>query len=188
MWTTLISLRQKIQYERLRKHILGSEEATGYAMMLPLQLNVLSDRMSIKEMLAPLNPKNYITIMVANNHLFSRDFCHIRSANPDNKPILDPKYLSHPLEYIETVVKTEPLSSLLKPSGRLPEGKEASTLEAAKKIVKDRLLSVFHPVGTYAMMPRESGGVVDSKWKVHGTMNLKGIDASVFPMETLGNT
>lgn len=165
-------------------------------MMLPLQLNISSGRTEMKDLLAPTNPKNYITIMVANNHPFSRGSCHIRSASPDGKPSLDPKYLSHPLDleilarqtqYIETIVKTEPLASLLKPVGRLPEGKEATTLEAAKEIVKERLLSTFHPVGTCAMMPKELGGVVDSRLKVHGIKNLRVVDASIFPMETLGN-
>jgi choline dehydrogenase-like flavoprotein len=60
-------------------------------------------------------------------------------------------------------------------------------LDAAKEIVKERLLSTFHPTGTCAMMPKAIGGVVDSRLKVHGTKNLRIVDASIFPMETLGN-
>ncbi|KAF2680047.1 GMC oxidoreductase [Lentithecium fluviatile CBS 122367] len=191
-----LPLWQKKQYEQLQKQILGPKEATGYAMMLPLQLNISSGKTEMKNLLAPTNPKNYITIMSVNNHPFSRGICHIRSADPKDKPILDPRYLSHPLDleilarhtqYIETIVKTEPFASLLKPSGRLPEGKEATSLDAAKEIVKERLLSTFHPTGTCAMMPKEIGGVVDNRLKVHGTKNLRVVDASVFPMETLGN-
>jgi choline dehydrogenase-like flavoprotein len=95
--------------------------------------------------------------------------------------------LARQTQYIEKIVKTEPLASLLKPSGRLPEGKEATSLDAAKEIVKERLLSTFHPVGTCAMMPKELRGVVDSRLKVHDCTNLRVVDASIFPMETLGN-
>jgi choline dehydrogenase-like flavoprotein len=193
---TNLPLWQKRQYEQLEKQILGPKEAAGYAMMLPLQLNISAEAPQSKEMLAPTNPKNFITIMAVNNHPFSRGFCHIRSADPREKPILDPQYLSHPIDleilarytqYIETIVKTEPFASLLKPSGRLPEGKQATDLDTAKGIVKERLLSTFHPTGTCAMMPKELNGVVDSRLKVHGTKNLRVVDASIFPMETLGN-
>ncbi|KAF3004319.1 hypothetical protein E8E13_009284 [Curvularia kusanoi] len=187
---------QKKQYELLREQITGPKEAVGYAMMLPLQLNISSGRTEMKDLLAPTNPKNFITIMAVNNHPFSRGTCHIRSADPADKPVLDPRYLSHPMDleilarqtqYIETIVKTEPFASLLKRSGRLPEGKAATNLDAAKEIVKERLLSTFHPVGTCAMMPKEIGGVVDNRLKVHRTKNLRVVDASIFPMETLGN-
>nr|BAQ25461.1 putative dehydrogenase [Neocamarosporium betae] len=191
-----LPLWQKKQYEQLQKQIMGPKESTGYAMMLPLQCNTSPGKTVMKDLLTPTNPKNYITIMMVLNHPFSRGTCHIRSADPKDKPILDPRYLSHPLDleilarltlYIETIVKTEPLASLLKPGERLPEGKAATDLDAAKNLVKERLLSTFHPVGTCAMMPKQIGGVVDSRLKVHGTTNLRVVDASVFPMETSGN-
>lgn len=186
---------QREQYKQLQKQILSPKEAAGYAMMLPLQLNISAGRTEMKDLLAPTNPKNYITIMAVNNHPFSRGICHIQSADPNEKPILDPRYLSHPLDleilarqtqYVETIIKTEPFASLLK-GGRLPEGKEATNLDAAKEIVKERLLSTFHPTGTCAMMSKEIGGVVDNRLKVYGTKNLRVVDASIFPMETLGN-
>jgi choline dehydrogenase-like flavoprotein len=37
------------------------------------------------------------------------------------------------------------------------------------------------------MMPLEKGGVVDAKLTVHGTVNLRVVDASVFPMQLRGN-
>jgi choline dehydrogenase-like flavoprotein len=191
-----IPVWQKKQYEQLYKQILGPKEATGYLMMLPLQLNMSSGRTEMKDLLAPTNPKNQISILAVINHPFSRGVCHIRSADPQDRPILDPRYLSHPLDleilarytqYVEKIVETEPLASLLKPSERLREGKEATSLEAAKEMVKERMLTTFHPTSTCAMMPKEVGGVVDSRLKVYGTKNLRVVDASVFPMETSGN-
>jgi choline dehydrogenase-like flavoprotein len=187
---------QKMQYKQLQIQLEDPKVAAGYTMMLPLQLNISSGKTEMKNLLAPTNPKNYITIMAVNNHPFSRGICHIQSPDPEDKPLLDPGYLSHPLDleilarqtqYIEKVVQTEPLASLLKPNGRLPEGRKATSLDAAKEIVKERLLSTFHPTGTCAMMPREIGGVVDSRLRVYGTKNLRVVDASIFPMETSGN-
>jgi choline dehydrogenase-like flavoprotein len=37
------------------------------------------------------------------------------------------------------------------------------------------------------MMPEELNGVVDSRLKVYGAKNPRVVDASIFPMETLGN-
>ncbi len=41
--------------------------------------------------------------------------------------------------------------------------------------------SVFHPIGTAAMMPRELGGVVDEDLLVYGVTGLSVVDASVMP-------
>lgn len=38
-----------------------------------------------------------------------------------------------------------------------------------------------HACGTCAMKPEEQGGVVDSKFRVHGVNNLRVVDASIFP-------
>ena len=37
------------------------------------------------------------------------------------------------------------------------------------------------------MLPRDEGGVVDAKFKVYGTNNLRIVDASIFPLEPRGN-
>jgi choline dehydrogenase-like flavoprotein len=41
--------------------------------------------------------------------------------------------------------------------------------------------SVFHPIGTAPMMPRELGGVVDEDLLVYGVTGLSVVDASVMP-------
>jgi choline dehydrogenase-like flavoprotein len=55
------------------------------------------------------------------------------------------------------------------------------------RYIKANIATVFHPVGTAAMAPREIGGVVDPELKVYGTKNLRVVDASVIPLQ-LGAT
>ncbi len=47
--------------------------------------------------------------------------------------------------------------------------------------------ATFHPTGTCAMMSIELGGVVNERLIVHGTGNLRVVDASIMPLESRGN-
>jgi choline dehydrogenase-like flavoprotein len=49
---------QEKQSKRLYKQVLKPKEATGYVMVLPLQLNMSSGKTEMKDLLAPTNPKN----------------------------------------------------------------------------------------------------------------------------------
>ncbi|KAK5999053.1 Dehydrogenase pkfF [Cladobotryum mycophilum] len=147
--------------------------------------------------MAPLRPENYITILNALAHPFSRGSCHIRSPNVNDAPLIDPAYMSHPVDmeiaarsvmFVEKLVSTEPWSSaVLAPGGaRLPDI-VPDHLEKAREVVRRRLVSNMHLSGTCAMLPRENGGVVSDRLLVHGTRNLRVIDASIFPLIPLGN-
>ncbi|KAL2008049.1 hypothetical protein VTN00DRAFT_8031 [Thermoascus crustaceus] len=134
------------------------------------------------ELLTPSFPDNYISALALSDHPFSCGSVHIRSADPLEKPIFDPNYLSRPIDLENPRRHTQYLDRI--PD---PEGADVTDLESAKKIVKNRLLSCFHPAGTCAMMPEELGGVVNNRLIVHGTKNLRVVDASIFPMEPHGN-
>lgn len=192
-----LSRGQEQQYELLSKILQDPKESSGEYLYLPFQINMremltLSDLLNKKD-----TPGQFLTIMVMLNHPFSRGHVHITSADPTAKPIFDLQLLSHPLDveilgrhtqFIEKIASTEPLASMLKKDGqRIPSGRTAHNLEEAKDIVKDRVITVFHPAGTCAMMPREIGGVVNERLIVHGTRNLRVVDASIFPLEPLGN-
>ncbi|KAK7937668.1 alcohol oxidase [Apiospora aurea] len=134
------------------------------------------------------------------NHPASRGAVHIASPDIRVRPRLDPKYMSHPLDlevlarhvqFVEKIVATKPLRSSFKMGeggARLPPGLVGDTLEGAKEIVRRRLVSIWHVTGTCAMLPREKGGVVDRQLRVYGTRNVRVVDASVFPLQPLGNT
>ena len=49
--------------------------------------------------------------------------------------------------------------------------------------IKQNIATVFHPVGTAAMVPKATGGVVDSTLVVYGTKNVRVVDASIIPLQ-----
>jgi choline dehydrogenase-like flavoprotein len=140
----------------------------------------------------------YSSIVAVLNHPFSRGSVHIRSADPSSAPRLDPRSMSHPLDLelharhvllLEKIRDTPPLRDLFKDGGRRlhNNGKRVETLEQAKEAVKNGYTPHYHLCGTAAMMPRESGGVVDSELRVYGVDGLRIVDASVFPLIPRGN-
>lgn len=187
---------QKLQYNLISRILRSPDDSSGHYIMAPFQFNPhAGDKPT--EYLNPTTPGNFMTLFAALSHPFSRGFVHIQSADPKDKPKIDPKYLSHPLDrellarhvqYMETLVQTEPLASLLKENGRrIPNGRHIMDLESAKTLGADTITSNFHPCGTCAMMPKELGGVVDERLMVHGTTNLRIVDASIIPLQPRGN-
>ena len=185
----------KRQTELLRTMLEDGDNSSAQYFLGPFQLNVL-DGYSPLQFLKPSTPGNYISVLAALSHPFSRGSVHIDSPDPTEKPILDPKYLSHPLDreilsrhiqFLETIVKTEPWASLLKKDGRrIPPGRYVDDLDVAREQAK-LMISNYHPVGTCAMMPEALGGVVDERLVVHGTTNLRVVDASIIPMQPRAN-
>ena len=123
---------------------------------------------------------------------FSRGATHISSADAKDKPSIDPRFFSHPLDIeimarhllsVEKLPTTAALKPYFKHNGRRNHPDAfLSNLESAKKYLRDTALTTYHSCGTAAMMPKERGGVVDESLRVYGTANLRVCDASVFPL------
>lgn len=146
-----------------------------------------------------LHPENFASLGCAQSHPLSRGATHIASADVDAAPEIDPRYLSHPadLEIFARHVQAldaqlrhaKELEPFFKPNGKRnhPDSFHVDKLEGAKKYVLDTATSAYHSCGSAAMLPKEKGGVVDSKLIVYGTENLRIVDASIFPLIPRGN-
>lgn len=188
------SAGEKIHYGFIRSILESPDEASASLFMSIINANLGTEPIGAqKDKLPP--PGDYVTLCASLLHPFSRGSVHINSADPMQKPTIDPKYLSHPLDvelfarhlqFLETIAETEPLASFLKPGGRrsVPSIKD---LAEAKEFLRGSAISNWHPTSTCSMMPKEVGGVVDERLFVHGTRNLRVIDASVIPITPRGN-
>jgi len=154
----------------------------------------------------PKPSTHYHMVAVANTHPISRGTVHIQSADALVRPAVDPAYLSstidldilvHGVRFTHTLHRHSPLKEMtiggVEPAwidGSVnvsdndgEKGVKWEDDEAVREYVRNELQSICHPVGTAAMLPRQDGGVVDSKLKVYGTTNLRVVDASVLPLQ-----
>ncbi|KAL2015166.1 hypothetical protein VTK56DRAFT_6185 [Thermocarpiscus australiensis] len=187
---------RELERKILRSLLSTTDEPGVQLLLFPTQAQIPAHPKNMAELLIPVAPENYISVMAMLNHPFSRGSCHIVSANVDDKPAWDPNYNAEPVDmeilaravqFIETLIATEPFASLFKKGGKRMPDIVVTDLDKAREVVRQRQISVYHVSGSCGMRPRELGGVVDSRLRVYGVRNLRVVDASVFPLEPLGN-
>ncbi|KAG8689296.1 hypothetical protein FRC11_003307 [Ceratobasidium sp. 423] len=132
---------------------------------------------------------SYISLITAIQHPFSRGNIHTNSPDPLVAPQIDPKYFSKSID-LETLArtvkfgqrlsKTEPLASMV--VTRQDPGPEVTSDAEIIEYVKANAATIHHPIGTAALAPKELGGVVSTNLKVHGTANVRVVDASIIPL------
>lgn len=133
----------------------------------------------------------------------SRGYLKLRSRNPYDHPIIDPRYLSHPQD-IRTIVEGMKMaidvgqsmafrrhfnSRLFKLP--LPGCDQLRFLSDAylECVARTLTWTIYHPVGTCKMVdgPSDPTGVVDSQLRVMGGVKgLRVVDASVMPIIVSG--
>jgi choline dehydrogenase-like flavoprotein len=122
-------------------------------------------------------------------HPLSKGNVHISSSNITSKPTINPNYLSHPYDleaaanlakFLRTIASAEPMRSVW--TNEYEPGNAVQSDEDWKTYALGNTLSIYHPIGTAALLPEEDGGVVDAELKVYGTKNLRVVDASIIPL------
>ncbi|HKA00570.1 MAG TPA: GMC oxidoreductase, partial [Candidatus Solibacter sp.] len=133
---------------------------------------------------------NYLTWVVLKAHTGNRaGEVTLRSADPRDTPLINFNYFQERGEKdLDAVVDgirfvrrlTEKLRrQKLIAKEELP-GQEVETTEELRQFVRDNAWG-HHASCSCPIGPRESGGVLSSDFRVHGTERLRIVDASVFP-------
>ncbi|MGW4531724.1 GMC family oxidoreductase [Nocardia sp. NPDC004340] len=118
----------------------------------------------------------------------------LASRDPHVAPVIDPRYLSASadldvlmsgVELVREAMAHPRASSYVR--AEVAPGRAATTPEAVREDVRQRISSVYHPTGTCRMGVDERA-VVDPNLKVRGIERLRVADASVMPSIPGGNT
>jgi choline dehydrogenase len=121
----------------------------------------------------------------------SSGWVRIKSANPFEKPIVQPNYLSS-IQDQRVLLSGIKLSRNIMRSPKMSKyfdyevypGNHIETDEELLSMARERSTTTYHVMGTCRMAPLQSdaSAVVDHKLRVHGISNLRVIDASIMPM------
>lgn len=124
----------------------------------------------------------------------SRGRITLRSADPLDSPVIDPRYMTHPddlalqiegLRVARSIAAQEPMKSFIA-TERAP-GHRAVDAAALEQHIRATSSCIWHPVGT-CRMGHGDDAVVDAQLRVHGIRSLRVVDASVMPQIISGNT
>jgi choline dehydrogenase len=124
----------------------------------------------------------------------SRGEITLRSADPTTHPAIQPRYLEgpHDLELLVRgvhLLRTIAGAKAFDPfrGEEVLPGPRVRSDEDLARFVRERMETLYHPVGT-CRMGGDHLGVVDARLRVRGTEGLRVADASVMPTLAGGNT
>jgi choline dehydrogenase-like flavoprotein len=124
----------------------------------------------------------------------SRGEVTIGSADPFASPVIDPNFFGDPDDLETMVAGFKTTRRLMEtPALRALQKKEMFTEgvhgdDDIRELLRARVDTVYHPVGTARMGVNDPMAVVDPKLKVYGIEGLRVVDASIMPTLIGGNT
>ncbi|TYJ57301.1 hypothetical protein B9479_002034 [Cryptococcus floricola] len=170
--------------------------ATGLTAQYKIQQEWLTGDIGQLEIILTMlgNGGNEMGIQVALQHPFSRGTILINSTDPFTQPHINPDYfgvgfdidiIGYGSEFARRLAAASPLSDVM-----IKETAPGSTVtgDTLANYTKNHAGTEYHPVGTCSMLPKDSGGVVDTTLTVYGSANLRVIDTSIVPLELSAHT
>ncbi|WP_172113097.1 GMC family oxidoreductase N-terminal domain-containing protein [Bradyrhizobium aeschynomenes] len=124
----------------------------------------------------------------------SRGTVALRSADPLAPPLIDPNFLGEDDDLETMVAGYKTTRRLMETPAMRDLGKrdlftsDVRTDDDIRAILRARVDTVYHPVGTCKMGTDDPLAVVDPTLKVHGLSGLRVVDASIMPTLIGGNT
>ncbi|ETS78874.1 hypothetical protein PFICI_08727 [Pestalotiopsis fici W106-1] len=156
---------------------------------------IFKDNVTLVEIM-PYISSNVIAAVVWTLLPFSWGSVHLSTPSAADYPVIDSQFISVDFDIdvltaagrlSQELYGTAPLSEWI--AGPVEGGGPApgASDEDWREHILGTATTTYHEVGTCVMLPRELGGVVDSRFKVYGTRNVRVVDASVIPVQMSGN-
>ena len=158
------------------------------------QAHIDTDVGQVEMLLHLLGPNNNVGIQAALQHPWSRGTIFITSNNAFTNPNINPDYFSvgydidimnNAMRFARRIGQANPMSELA-----IAETQPGATVtgDALDDYIRTNGVTTYHPIGTCSMLPRDMGGVVDTRLIVYGTGNIRVVDSSIIPLHMSAHT
>lgn len=180
----------------------GASSAATQQHLLKTQLDLLLNSNTPTSEIAPIILGNVFAIIFWPLQPFSRGSVHINSTDKTMQPVINANFFQFDFDgqmavatarFVRKFLTTAPLSAIVNASTLNPS-LESVPEDASDDVwlgwikTKSKFQPNYHHLGTCAMLPRKTGGVVDNDFRVYGTKNVRVVDLSVVPLQVSGHS